>query len=298
MQIYQLTRNKKHAFSSIVEITVVIMITTAISLMAINAVKSLVNSHTVYKISQEATNIFQAIQNFKNAYTAFPGDLPCADLSNGKFSGGYLQTNCNTIMTTTPATSDDIFTMPLSRHINIYKAQLAFAQMVKAEFLDYEIDMNYQLPAKCNALSSAGGKTLPISRPLKISSWVIAFDTSSYVVNTANQTPQNSVAYTSDIYPNVTSKIKLVLFNNSSIANCTIDVNSGIGAVSSSIAYMLDLKIDDGMPSSAQGKVIADAAATNKCKTTVATGASITSSQYQDNSDNTRNNACVLTFIQ
>ncbi len=298
----------KNAFLTL-ELVIVMII--AISLMGASMIagRKMLKSADVSRIISEYETLSQGIIQFYGAKNRIPGDIPLAEMG-GNLNSTILQANVSKI--SVGCTANKCITA--SGQITGIKAVTAFQEMASAGLIsDNLASISYTIASSNACLASTTenfytlrNKLIPGSRYSKQASWILGMDSS---LSTENLSPANSVIYNPTIYPTFNGKPRLILFNASNYrgtggVTCEVDVANtnaafmGSGAVSPDIAYEIDIKIDDGLPS--LGWIVSenDRNALQKCTDGLLDATTNVSTRKYTNSDaNNGKEGCVMTFL-
>ncbi|QED22930.1 type II secretion system protein [Candidatus Deianiraea vastatrix] len=295
-------RSKKRGFT-MVELIIVISVVVSMTYISLLAGQRLLKAANVARIISEMKHFSSGIIGFYQLRGYYPGDLNSTGMQ-ASLSSSTILYNLNNVKDNCPGLTK---CKPATGHISGMKSIIAFQQMAKLEFITSQIDLTKTIQTSGGCPSSASenlftlrNSMIPGSSYSREIGWMIGRDFSGI---TELLSPKNSIIYDSSIYNNFDGKIRLILSNLSSysgtMASCDIDVantNSlffGSGALSPNYAEDIDIKIDDGKPSS--GRVVSENDTNgNGCTDTSAT---ILSRKYKDSREEDPKKMCIMTFI-
>lgn len=289
------------------ELVIVIVIVASLIGVSLIAGNKVLKMTDVTRISKEYQAFSQAIIQFYQTKGRLPGNIPSMELS-GNLYNTVLASNLSKV--TDMTCGNETCQVP-SNQITGIKSTIAFQQMAISNYIASNIiSTTYQISSTNACLASATEnfhnireKLIPASKYSDQTSWLIGFDSS---LNSQKLSPKNSIIYDSTIYPTFSNKPRLILFNSASYrgtssTTCEIDVanNSsgfmGSGTIAADIAYDLDVKLDDSMPSS--GYIVSenDTGTTNgKC---TSTETNLQNRVYTNSTSDDGKIGCIMTFL-
>lgn len=284
---------KKQGLALSLELVAVLTVLTGILTATVAMSTFGYRSYRVSQISKQINEISIAANEFKNNFNFYPGDISYLDLA-GEMNSSVLKTNHSNVISYQQLTSSS--NAPISArswYISVFKSQLAFAQMTKSGLFNFDKSLTYTLSSSCGGISNIAGNLLPNVNGIGNAVWIFALD---YTQDSSLQTPINSIVYDSVMYSDFKNKLRIIAIS-SQVSGCYPNISNGIGAISSDVAYDLDVKIDDGLVSDSSGKMIADASGSGGTCKSLNPGTSnptVKDYNYLYNSSR-KSDSCVLT---
>lgn len=277
-------KNKNGLFLSI-ETAAVIIILALIVILVIAGLSQLVKVYKIYRISREVSMYSEAVASFKTTYEYFPGDLPNS-LFNGNLRNTGLLADYSLVCPATALSgAADSGTMASDTtcgngRVSMIKSTLAFRQlaltkMIPSSSVETAITVGNGSAdgvvagtlATLQKIDKQSGLSYPYASFDKSLIWVFGLDDSSSsklilgsiaypdLLNTAGAT---QAGY--GVYGTVwAGKPRLILVKAKDVtAAAQIDVTKAFGGLSAIMAASIDVKIDDGLPSGSNSRVIGE----------------------------------------
>jgi len=286
---------KKGLFLSIETIGVIIIIT-AIAAVVVAGIAHLFKMYKVYQVSRDVAQYSEAVSQFKMTYGYLPGDLPLSKL-NGPLANTFLMTDMGTC-------NGGLSLGYINRSAGI---TIAFRELYISKLISSAINTTASVPGITSGCSSTYSLTAlvtdlyaPVASWDSNLAWVLSSEvpavTYDGVIGTTVLAP-----YWGFNRPRLT----LVRHSGSTGTGPVPSIGSQLlGALSPTIAYYVDIKLDDGIPSDVGSNVIGQgvSGALSKCTsiastiTTIANTTLVNTLKYQSSSDDSGSNGCIMTF--
>ncbi|QED23606.1 hypothetical protein [Candidatus Deianiraea vastatrix] len=246
-------RKKKNGMYNLVQILIVLIITTLIVIMGAGALDYAFREYDVHVTVKQKNQLSESIITFKNSTGYWPGDVPANQLL-GSMNTDEVNGLIAVLSGCTTPTCLAIGTNGLNMGTNTVsplKVQLGFVELALGGFIEPMNIPQYAYTADIDLATNY--------------SWLVHYymvDKSASVFFLLDDTTNNyfiqSSVYDTSIVSNWSSAPRIIIAKAGLTTSLTggIGVNGFLGGISANKAAAIDSKIDDGLPGS--GNTVSD----------------------------------------
>ncbi len=259
MSKYPLKLHKRHKSGLFLSIELIVVITVVITIL-VATVAGLIYLRTEYtamKLVQEIDLYAEAMQNFQNTYGGLPGDIDPAVLNrNMEFAGSLAITTISSNNTGAIFGDRDIyyFADNNNKPYDVFR-ELALAKLIPTGLVKLD---NVNRYAEAFSSANLGQKVVPVST---LDNGYI-YGLLNFNTNFAGSKSRMLAWVTDSAMQNYwiswQDRPLLVLTGgNTNFKYPHFGDSTSVGAISASLASIVDLKMDDGLPMGSKSKLIA-----------------------------------------